>query len=327
MSKYYKLALKNVLNDAEFLELPNYHRGKVRDSFGIDNNRRLMISTDRQSAFDKNLCAVPFKGQVLNQTAQFWFNKLEDICPNHVIEYLDPNVVIVKNLSMLPVEIVVRRYLTGSTSTSIWPMYCDGARKVYGNILPNGLIKNERLPSVILTPTTKGADGEHDLPITRDEVIDRGLVTYDQWTQLEALSFALFDRGQKIASQNNLILVDTKYEFGVDPAGQIFLADEVHTPDSSRYWVATSYDAQFNLGKEPVSLDKEFLRLWIKKQCDPYKDPIPDIPEAVLIEFSKKYINLFETITGKDFRWPDLSVPIRTRIKNSLQTKFPEFFS
>ena len=318
--------IDNCLTDAEFPELPDFYRGKVRDAYGLPDGRRLLISTDRQSAFDQVLAAVPFKGQVLTQTARYWFDKTADICPNHVISYPDPNVALVKNLDMLPIEMVVRDYLTGSTETSIWPMYERGERLFYGHEFPDGLMKNQKLPETIITPTTKAAQGDHDAPITEAEILKTQLVKTEQWHELAEKSLALFARGREMAVKNNLILVDTKYEFGVDENGIIVVADEIHTPDSSRYWLADSYPARFASGENPESLDKEFLRLWIAAKCDPYKDPIPEIPAATLIEFSEKYIKLFERVTGQAFEKPDLSISVRDRIRNAISEELPEFF-
>ena len=311
--------IDNVLVDAFFGDLPGYMRGKVRDNYDLPDGRRITIATDRQSAFDQVLAAVPFKGQVLTQTARFWFDATADICANHTIDYPDPNVMIVRGLDMLPVEIVVRDYMTGSTSTSIWPMYRDGRREMYGITFPDGLDKNRRLPETILTPTTKGAQGDHDVPITPDEIIEQGLLTEAQWYELSATALALFARGREIAAENGLILVDTKYEFGVNASGRIALADEIHTPDSSRYWRTASYADRLGAGKEPESLDKEFLRLWISERCDPYKDPIPEIPAETLIEFSARYIALYEMVTGQTFEPIPADVPIRERIRAALE--------
>ncbi len=314
------------LTDAYFPELPSHQTGKVRESYNLPDGRRVMIATDRQSAFDVVLAAVPFKGQVLTQTARFWFEATADICPNHVIEYPDPNVIVARRLDMLPVEMVVRDYLTGSTDTAIWPMYKRGERRLYGIDFPEGLVKNAKLPWTILTPTTKGAVGAHDHPITPAEIVAKGLLTQVQWDELAELSLAVFARGREIAAKNGLILVDTKYEFGVDAEGRITLADEIHTPDSSRYWRADSYPARFAAGEEPESLDKEFLRLWIAARCDPYKEPIPEIPPATLLEFSGKYITLFEQVTGQRFEPPSLDRPVRARVADSLKRAFPEYF-
>ena len=314
------------LTDAEFPELPNFQRGKVRDSYDLPDGRRVMVATDRQSAFDYVLAAVPFKGQVLNQTARFWFERTEDICPNHVIGYPDPNVITGKRLSMLPVEMVVRAYMTGSTSTSIWPMYERGERVMYGHRFPDGLVKNQKLPQTIITPTTKGDQGDHDEPTTAEDLVASGAVSQAQWDRLAEASLALFARGQAIAAENGLILVDTKYEFGTDEAGTITLADEVHTPDSSRYWLADSYEARLAAGQEPDSLDKEFLRLWIAERCDPYKDPIPEIPADTLRDFSGKYMRLYEQVTGQPFEKPPLDQPVRDRVRANLAAAFPAYF-
>jgi phosphoribosylaminoimidazole-succinocarboxamide synthase len=314
------------LTDAFYPELPNHTTGKVRESYDLPDGRRVMVATDRQSAFDKVLAAVPFKGQVLTQTARFWFDETADICPNHVIGYPDPNVIVARRLDMLPVEMVVRDYITGSTETSIWPMYRDGARRMYGVDFPEGMVKNQKLPGTILTPTTKAAQGGHDAPITPGEIVAQGLLGQAQWDELARISLALFARGREIAARHGLILVDTKYEFGVDGDGRITLADEIHTPDSSRYWKADSYAARLGAGKEPDSLDKEFLRLWITARCDPYKDPIPEIPADTLIEFSGRYIALFEAVTGQVFEAPSLDEPVRDRVTRSLKAAFPEYF-
>ena len=321
-----RAALANCLTDAEFPELPNFQRGKVRDSYDLPDGRRVMIATDRQSAFDIVLAAVPFKGQVLNETALFWFEETRDICPNHVIDYPDPNVAVAKRLEMLPVEMVVRDYLTGSTETSIWPMYERGKRLMYGHEFPDGLVKNQKLSDTILTPTTKADMGGHDAPITMAEIIEQNLLSQNVWEELAEKSLALFARGREIAASNGLILVDTKYEFGVDVNGQITIADEIHTPDSSRYWMADSYVAKMEAGENPENLDKEFLRLWISERCDPYKDDIPEIPEETLMAFSGKYVKLFEQVTGRNFEKSSGDQSIRDRVRDSLARAFPCYF-
>lgn len=318
--------LDNCLTDVLFPELPGHESGKVRESYDLPDGRRVMIATDRQSAFDHVLAAVPYKGQVLNQTAMFWFDQTKDICPNHVIEAPDPNIVIAQRLDMLMVEMVVRDYMTGSTDTSIWPMYERGERVLYGHEFPDGLVKNQKLPGTILTPTTKAAQGEHDAPITAKEIVDQGLLSQDQWDELAELSLAVFARGREIAKKNGLILVDTKYEFGLDPDGKITLADEIHTPDSSRFWIEGSYAGRMDAGEEPESLDKEFLRLWVRGVCDPYNDPIPEIPADTLMEFAGKYVKLYEQVTGLTFQKPDMDTPVADRIRESLEKSLPEFF-
>jgi phosphoribosylaminoimidazole-succinocarboxamide synthase len=307
-----------VLSDATIPELPNHYRGKVRDNYDLPDGRRIIIATDRISAFDRILAAIPFKGQVLTQTARFWFEATADICPNHVLEYPDPNVVVGRRLEILPVEIVVRDYLAGTTGTSILTLYKAGQREMYGVRLPDGLRDNQRLPSPIITPTTKAFDGGHDEPLTPAEIIAKGLLTPEQWETLQTYAFALFARGQEIAAQRGLILVDTKYEFGLDPEGQIVLADEIHTPDSSRYWFGQTYEARLAAGERPDSFDKDFVRSWVAARCDPYKDEIPAIPPDVILETAQVYIQAFETITGKPFDLPPGDEPVLDRIRRNL---------
>ena len=320
--KTIQAAIAGVLTDAHFPELPNYYQGKVRENYDLPDGRRILISTDRQSAFDQVLAAVPFKGQVLTQTARFWFEATQDICPNHVLSYPDPNVVIGRKLDMLPVEMVVRDYLTGSTDTSIWTLYKSGQRQMYGLTLPDGMVKNQKLPHTILTPTTKALAGGHDHPTSPAEIVETGLLTQAQWDKVAELSLALFARGREIAAGRGLILVDTKFEFGLDTDGTIVVADEILTPDSSRYWQADTWASRLAAGQEPNSLDKEFLRLWIAERCDPYKDSIPTIPDQTLVDFSRRYISLFETVTGQSFTAPEVGMSVKDRIRLNLK----EFF-
>ncbi len=319
MHDYIRQRLNDVLTDARFEELPNFSRGKVRENYDLEDGRYIMVATDRQSAFDQVLAAVPLKGQVLTEVARYWFEETKDIVPNHVIEYPDPNVMVVRKLKMMPVEVVVRDYLTGSTSTSIWPMYQKGERQMYGETFPDGMKKNEKLPKTILTPTTKAGTGEHDMPITGEQIVSQKLLTAEQWKEVSEVALKLFERGSELAARRGLILVDTKFEFGYDEQGVLTIADEILTPDSSRYWIADTYEARMAEGKEPESLDKEFLRLWISSRCDPYKDPIPPIPDDTLVDFSAKYIALYETITGKAFEPAPAEFPIRARIRKALQ--------
>ena len=311
-----------VLSDAFIPELPNRYNGKVRENYDLPDGSRIIIATDRLSAFDIILTSIPYKGQVLTQTARYWFEETADICPNHVISYPDPNVVIGKRLEILPVEIVVRGYLAGTTSTSILTKYRNGERQMYGMTLPDGLLDNAVLPQPIITPTSKAFDGGHDEPLSGDEILAQGLLTADQWETVSRYALALFARGQARAAANGLILVDTKYEFGTDADGTIILADEIHTPDSSRYWIADSYQASFEAGQRPKSFDKDFVRAWVTERCDPYKDPVPDIPAELVEQTSKVYIEAFETITGKSFV-PDLSgATVLDRIRENLKPYF-----
>lgn len=312
------LSAPNALAEVVLPDLPNHYRGKVRDNYDLPDGRRVIVASDRLSAFDRNLCAVPGKGQVLTETARFWFDATADICPNHVLAYPDPNVLIGKRLEMLPVELVVRGYLAGTTSTSVLTLYNKGQRTMYGVTLPDGLKPNQRLPQAILTPTSKAADGDHDAPLSPDEVLAQGLVTPAQWEQLSAYALALFARGQQMAAERGLILADTKYEFGLDDAGAIVLADEIHTPDSSRFWRADTYEARFAAGQRPDSFDKDFVRAWVAERCDPYNDPIPEIPADLIARTSAVYIEAFEAITGQTFDAPDADEPVMARVKRNL---------
>jgi phosphoribosylaminoimidazole-succinocarboxamide synthase len=314
--------LDRVLDDATIPELPNHYRGKVRDNYDLPDGRRIIIASDRLSAFDINIAAIPFKGQVLTQTARFWFDRTTDLCPNHVLDYPDPNVVVCKRLDILPVEIVVRDYLAGTTATSVWSMYKAGRREVYGVVLPDRLRENQKLPQTLITPTTKARDGEHDEPVTPAEILERGVLTSAQWDTVSSRALALFARGRELAAQRGLILVDTKYEFGTDRDGNILLADEVHTPDSSRYWFAKSYPERFEAGQPPESFDKDFLRRWVAARCDPYKDPIPPIPTDVIAATAKVYIEACETITGENFALVQPEMPVLDRIRANLKRYF-----
>jgi phosphoribosylaminoimidazole-succinocarboxamide synthase len=311
-----------ILSEAHFPELPNYYRGKVRENYDLPDGRRIIISTDRLSAFDRILTCIPYKGQVLTQTARYWFEATKDICPNHVIEYPDPNVVIGKRLDILPVEIVVRGYLAGTTGTSILTLYKKGERDMYGMRLPDGLRDNEKLPEPVITPTSKEFDGGHDEPLTPAEIVDRGLLTQGQWETLSKYALALFARGQELAASRGLILVDTKYEFGTDENGTIILADEIHTPDSSRYWLADSYQASFDAGTRPASFDKDFVRAWVAERCDPYKDEIPEIPAELIEQTSKVYIKAYEAITAQPFVPDDSEATPVERVRRNLSSYF-----
>ena len=258
------------------------------------------ITTDRQSGFDRHLASVPFKGQVVNQTSVWWLEQTKGIVDNALVSAPHPNVTVMKRCNVFPVEFVVRGYLTGSTSTSIWTNYSKGVRSYCGNDLPEGMAKNDKLASNIVTPTTKSEVG--DTPITPEEIVERGLMTEEEWMEASGKALALFNFGQEVANNNGLLLVDTKYEFGVDNEGNILLIDEIHTPDSSRYWISRTYSERHSQGIEPENIDKEFLRLWFKDNCDPYNDPdLPEAPDSLIIELSRRYITLFETITGETF--------------------------
>ena len=311
-----------VLTEAFIPELPNYYRGKVRDNYDLGDGRRILITTDRLSAFDRSLAAIPDKGHVLTQTARYWFEKTADICPNHVLGYPDPNVVLARRLDILPVEIVVRGYLAGTTGTSLLTLYKKGERRMYGLDLPDGMRDNQILPQPVITPTSKAFDGGHDEPLTPSGIVAHKLLTQEQWDTVSRFALALFARGQTMAAERGLILVDTKYEFGTDPDGNIVLADEIHTPDSSRYWMADSYDEAFASGARPRSFDKDFIRAWVVERCDPYKDDVPEIPADLIRETSMVYRSAFERITGETFVSDTTGKTVLDRIRGNLKPYF-----
>ncbi|MEP7455858.1 phosphoribosylaminoimidazolesuccinocarboxamide synthase [Phyllobacterium sp. SB3] len=312
------MAKHKALSEAYIPELPNYYKGKVRENYDLADGTRIIIATDRISAFDRILASIPLKGQVLTQTARFQFEQTQDICPNHVIEYPDPNVLLCRKLTILPVEIIVRGYLAGTTGTSILTLYKAGKRQMYGFALPDGMLDNEKLPEPIITPTSKAFDGGHDEPLTAEDIIEQKLLTKEQWETISSYALKLFARGQEIAASRGLILADTKYEFGTDEAGNIVLADEIHTPDSSRYWFADSYEA----GKRPVSFDKDFVRNWVVERCDPYKDDIPTIPADVIDATTNVYIQAYEKITDRKFEAGDAALDPLQRIRENLKRFF-----
>ncbi|HEX3501259.1 MAG TPA: phosphoribosylaminoimidazolesuccinocarboxamide synthase [Stellaceae bacterium] len=308
----------NILRDATIAELPNHYRGKVRDNYDLKDGRRIIIATDRLSAFDRIITALPFKGHVLTQIARFWFEATRDICPNHVIDYPNPNVLLCRRLDIMKVEIVVRDYLAGTTSTSILSMYKSGRREMYGRRFPDGMRANQKLQETIITPTTKAFDGAHDEELTEQKIVEGSLLTAAQWREVSSRALALFARGREIAERHGLILVDTKYEFGFDTDGRIVLADEIHTPDSSRYWFRGSYAERVAAGEAPESFDKDFVRSWVVARCDPYKDEVPEIPRDIVLEAARIYISVFETITGREFPLPDPAIPVLDRIRANL---------
>jgi phosphoribosylaminoimidazole-succinocarboxamide synthase len=311
------------LDDGTIPELPNHYRGKVRDNYDLADGRRIIIASDRLSAFDRILCTIPFKGEVLTQIARFWFEQTADICANHVLAYPDPNVLVCRRLDILPVEIVVRGYLAGTTGTSILTLYKQGQRSMYGMTLPEGLRDNAELPKPVVTPTSKEFDGGHDRPLTPAEILEHKLLSAGQWDELRATALALFARGQKLAEERGLILADTKYEFGVTAEGAIMLADEIHTPDSSRYWHRASYQSRFEAGQRPDSFDKDFVRSWVAERCDPYADEIPEIPQDLIIGTAAVYVEAFEKIVGRSFV-PDLDgTSVLDRVRANLTPFFP----
>ena len=319
-TEHYKDRIKAELNNTlTETNLPNGSKktGKVRDQYDL-GDKDALITTDRQSAFDRILASVPFKGQVLNLTSAWWFDQTKDIIPNQVIDVPDPNVTLAKKCDVFPIEFVVRGYITGSTSTSLWTVYNNGNRTYCGNDLPEGLVKNQKLDGNMLTPTTK--EEHHDRPIAPDEIVNEGWMTQEDWDYCSKKALELFAFGQKKAAENEMILVDTKYEMGRDAEGTIRLIDEIHTPDSSRYWIAKTYDERMAVGQEPQNIDKEFLRLWFVDNCDPYNDEtLPAAPEELVTELSSRYIYLYETITGEVFPFPDTGKSVSERINENLK--------
>lgn len=286
--------------------------GKVRDSYARDD-RRVLITTDRVSAFDRVLGLIPYKGQVLNQLSLWWFEQTRDIVANHVIDSPDPNVTIAREAEPLPVEVIVRGYITGVTSTSMWTLYAQGDRTPYGIPLPDGLKKNDKLPAPVITPTTKATGGAHDERLTRDEILTHGYVAPELWAQVEAAAISLFTRGQAVAEKAGLILVDTKYEFGVID-GKLAVIDEIHTPDSSRYWVRDSYVPG---GDEPENMDKEYLRKWFAAQGYRGEGTAPIMPDEFVAQVAARYISTYERLTGLDFM--PAAQPAAARIQQALR--------
>lgn len=289
-----------VLNGTDFDFLGEVYHGKVRDNY-IANGKRVLVASDRLSAFDRIITTIPFKGQVLNQISTFWFEKTGHIIPNHVIDTPDPNVVVGEEVESLPIEMVIRGYITGSTTTSLWYNYNNGERHIYGLDFPDGLVKNQKLPEPIITPTTKAQNGEHDEKITRAEILEQGILSEEDYSYLEQKTLELYKFGTELAAQNGVILVDTKYEFGRRSDGTIILIDEIHTPDSSRFWIAETYEQKLATGEEPDNINKEYLRLWLAAQGFIGDGEMPEITDDVRVETAQKYIQAFELITGQEF--------------------------
>ena len=311
-------------------------QGKVRDYY-ILPDVRVIITTDRQSAFDRVLGEIPYKGAVLNQLAAFWFDKTEKIIPNHLLTVPDPNVSVTKNLTGIPIEMIVRGYISGVTGTSIWGSYQKGDRVIYGIRFPDGLQKNQQLETPVITPTTHGdltGKGGHDERLTRDQILSKDFyeevivnnlgITYNQfkklYSQMEEAATEIFKLGSKIAKKQGLILVDTKYEFGIDDRGVLHIMDEVHTPDSSRFWKADTYERKLKRGEEPENFDKEFLRLWYAERGYKGDGIPPKMSEELIIALSQRYIKVYEMLTGKKFA--AFEYPIDERIKKNLTSRY-----
>jgi phosphoribosylaminoimidazole-succinocarboxamide synthase len=299
------------------LPLPGKTSGKVRDWYTLPSGQRLLITTDRLSAFDRVLAAVPYKGQVLNQLAAWWFAQTTDIIPNHVVSLPDPNALIATEVEPFTVEVIVRGYISGVTGTALWYRYSQGDRVIYGHHMPEGLRKNQQLPEPIITPTTKGGPTGHDERLTCAEVVEQGYLDAATWEQVQAAAIAIFKRGQAVAAKAGLILVDTKYEFGRKADGTVVLIDEVHTPDSSRFWKADTYAERFAAGEEPENFDKEFVRLAYSKYGYRGDGTPPVMPDELWVAASQRYITLYELLTGQTFVPGEY--PVEPRLLANLQ--------
>jgi len=300
-----------------YLKLPGKTSGKVRDWYNLSGEERLIITTDRLSAFDRILAQVPYKGQVLNQLAAWWFEKTEDIIPNHILSLPDPNASVVTTARPFKVEVIVRGYITGVTSTALWYRYALGEREIYGYRFQTGLKKNQALPEPIITPTTKGGENEHDERLTCSEVVGKGLLDADTWGKVQTAALAVFKRGQELARKAGLVLVDTKYEFGRTADNRIVLIDEVHTPDSSRFWKADTYETQFEAGKDPENFDKEFVRIAYTERGYRGDGEIPKMPADLWVSASQRYITIYEMLSGKIF--VPGAYPVQTRLVENLR--------
>jgi phosphoribosylaminoimidazole-succinocarboxamide synthase len=296
-------------------ELGDLEAGKVRDNY-VSGERRFIIATDRVSCFDVVVGTLPFKGQLLNQLAAFWFERTRELARNHLLEVPDPNVSVVVECEPLPVEFIYRAYLTGSSPTSIWTAYDRGEREYCGHRLPDGMRKHEPLREVLLTPTTKASQGQHDELISREELVASGQISAERYEEAAAIGAALFEDGRRWTESRGLILVDTKYEMGLDREGRIVVIDEIHTPDSSRYWQRDSYERAISEGQDPAQLDKEYLRRWLSEQGYRGEGKWPEIPIDVRCEATRRYVEAFEQITGCAFE-PD-SQDIEQRIRSNL---------
>ena len=292
--------LVHAFHSAE-LPLADKVSGKVRDWFTINDNERLIVTTDRLSAFDRVLAEIPFKGQILNQLSAWWFSQTSNIVQNHMIRVPDPNAIVVKKAKPFPVEVIVRGYITGVTSTALWYRYSLGERNIYGYTFPEGLIKNQKLETAIITPTTKGGPTGHDERLTCAEVVENGLLDEGIWQKTMQAALQLFTFGQKKANEAGLILVDTKYEFGFDENGELMLIDEVHTPDSSRFWKSDTYQERMNKGNEPENFDKEFIRIAYADKGYRGDGKVPQMEDSLFIQASQRYIQIYEMLTSEDF--------------------------
>lgn len=306
--------LGKTLARTAFEGLGERYEGKVRDGYS-KGGRRLLVVTDRISAFDRILGTIPFKGQVLNRLAAWWFDKTRDVARNHLLRVPDPNVLECVDCTPLPVELVVRAYIAGSTSTSMWTHYAEGERTFCGHALPEGLRKNQRLERPILTPATKAPAGEHDVSSSREEILDRGDVTEYELDKAAGMAMALFATGQKLCAARGLILADTKYELGKTKDGELLVIDEIHTPDSSRFWMASSYDERFAQGLDPEPLDKDYVRRYYAALGYRGDGEPPALAPEVRVGAAQRYIDACERLTGEEFV-PNTEPPLERIAKN-----------
>jgi len=303
--------LENVIDDVNFPGAKGHHSGKIRESFILDEARRAIVVTDRISAFDFILGTVPNKGQVLNQIAAWWFDRLDEIgVPHHLIEVPHPNITLAKSVKTLPVEFVVRGYLTGTTTTSSWYAYNNHDRVICGQTMPVGMKKNEPFPEIMVTPSTKpdAASGLHDVNVSREQILEMGLVEVAVLDKAYEYALRMFAHGQKIAAERGLILVDTKYEMGLAPSGELIVIDEVHTPDSSRYWIAETYADRMAAGAEPDGLDKEFVRRMVVGagyDVDSDENPANYFNDDMRVAAGQKYLELYDIMTGEGIQIDD----------------------
>lgn len=313
-----KTVLKSLPNVLKTIEIPNLgkkYQGKVRD-FYLKDDKRILITTDRQSAFDVILGHIPYKGEVLNMLSKFWFENTKQIVPNHMIAVPHPNVMITRNCTPIPIEMIVRGYISGVTKTSIWSSYEKGERVIYGIKFPDNLKKNQKLVQPVITPTTHElTPGAHDERLTKEEIIERKIVSKKLYEEMEKAALGLFEFGSKLCHKRGLILVDTKYEFGLYK-GELMLIDEIHTPDSSRFWKADTYQKRLEKGLEPDNFDKEFLRLWYTNRGYNGEGKPPEMSKQLIVDLSLRYVGVYEKITGK--KLDTYNYPIEDQIINAL---------
>jgi len=310
-------ALPHVLLSTHLDSLGARYEGKVRDNYTTQDGRRIIVVTDRISAFDRIIGTLPLKGQLLTACANWWFENTRDVAPNHLLSCPDPNAIVVRECKPLPVEMVVRAYLTGSTSTSIWVHYERGERLFCGHKLPNGMRKHERLPKPLLTPSTKAHDGAHDISASREQILASTAMNSADFDAAAEMAMALFKRGQQLCAERGLILVDTKYEFGKTPEGDIVVIDEIHTPDSSRFWFSDTYESRFESSLDPESFDKEYVRRWLVSRGFRGEGAIPTLPDEVRVEATYRYIEAVERIMGENFL-PHLAADPEGRMRRNL---------